>query len=87
MLRYNFYPSNAHESFWSVKNPATDLAAARYLFPVILEASQKLELDADLRPVWQERLDHLAPYPLDPKTGGILNFEPDPGKEYVRRLL
>ncbi len=74
--RYNLYPSNAHETYWSVKNPATDLAAIRYLFPVIIKVSEKLGTDADLRPIWQERLEHLAPYPVNPVNGAILPYEP-----------
>ena len=48
---YNMFPSNAHETFWKVKNPATDLAAIRFLFPAILDASRRLNLDSDLRPI------------------------------------
>jgi len=51
--RYNVWPSNAHESFWKVKNPATDLAAIRYLLSAIQEASRRLDADADMLPVWQ----------------------------------
>lgn len=79
--RYNMFPSNAHETFWKVKNPATDLAALRYFFPMIIEASKRLEVDADLRAVWQDRLEHLAPYAIDPKTGAILPYELLPGEK------
>ncbi|HOF88126.1 MAG TPA: sugar-binding protein, partial [Armatimonadota bacterium] len=79
--RYGMWPSNAHETFWKVQNPTPDLAGIRYLFPALLEASARLERDADLRPVWQDRLDGLAPYPLDPEKGSLLAFEPRPGEE------
>ncbi|MBI4027272.1 MAG: hypothetical protein HY360_19965 [Verrucomicrobia bacterium] len=78
--RYNVYPSNAQEQFWSVKNPTPDLAAIRYLFPVMIEASQRLNLDADLRPIWQDRLNHLAPYSRDSATGAIRAYETDDSK-------
>jgi len=79
--RYNMVPSNAHETFWKVKNPANDLAALRYFFAAILEASRRLNADADLRGVWQDRLDHLAPFAIDPATGAILPYELRPGEK------
>jgi hypothetical protein len=79
--RYNMDPSNAHETFWAVKNPTTDLAALRYFFPSLIQASTILGVDADLRPVWQDRLDHLAPYALDPASGAILPYELRPGEQ------
>lgn len=81
--RYNVYPANAQESSWSVKNPTPDLAAIRYLFPVLIETSKRLGLDAELRPVWQDRLDRLAPYAIDSATGAILPYEPGPGPSGV----
>jgi len=79
--RYIIWPSNAHETYWRVQNPATDLAAVRYLFPAVLRAAETLNCDPDLRARCREALDHLAPYPLDPKTGAILPFEPQPGEK------
>lgn len=79
--RYNMAPSNAHETFWKVKNPATDLAALRYFFATIVEVSRRLDADADLRAVWQDRLDHLAPWAIDAATGAILPYELRPGEK------
>jgi hypothetical protein len=81
--RYNMFPSNAHESFWVVKNPATDLAALRYLFPTVIKASEILGVDEELRPVWQDRLAHLAPWPIDSNTQGIAQFEVRPEDKVV----
>jgi alpha-L-fucosidase 2 len=41
-------PSNAHETQWDVSDPTTDLAAAKALYPVVIEAAQLLGRDADL---------------------------------------
>jgi len=79
--RYNMYPSNAHETFWKVKNPASDLAALRYFFAAIVDASRQLGADADLRAVWQDRLDHLAPWAINPATGAILPYDLRPGEK------
>lgn len=43
------FPSNAHENQWDVHDPVTDLCAMRTLFPAVIEASQILGQDADLR--------------------------------------
>ncbi|MBV8864794.1 MAG: hypothetical protein JO210_05270 [Acidobacteriaceae bacterium] len=42
------YPSNAHETQWDVHDPATDIAAMRFLFPAVIEAAQILRTDSDL---------------------------------------
>jgi hypothetical protein len=57
--------SNAHETYWHVRNAITDLAAVRQLFPVVIKTSTTLNLDADLRPQWQDLLDNLVAYPVD----------------------
>ncbi|MDN3354091.1 hypothetical protein [Actinomadura sp. DC4] len=63
--KYSMASSNAHETYWNVPGAITDLAAVRSLFPVTIQASQTLGLDADLRTQWQNILDGLAPYPSD----------------------
>lgn len=55
--------SNARENFWNVRNSLPDLAAIRTLFPMAVEASEKLGLDAPLRAKWNEILAKLAPLP------------------------
>lgn len=78
--RYYLYPSNAHESFWKVRNPTTDLAAIRYLFPATIEAARLLSCDADFCAVLRERLEHLSPYPIDAKTSAIGPFALEPNQ-------
>ncbi|MFE2757640.1 hypothetical protein ACFXGA_37125 [Actinosynnema sp. NPDC059335] len=63
--KYHMAGSNAHETYWNVPNAITDLAAVRSLFPVLIQTSQQLGLDADLRPQWQRLLDNLVAYPTD----------------------
>ncbi len=79
--KYHSWPSNAHESFWKVKNPATDLAAMRFIFPAATEAARILGVDDDLRAVWQERLDNLASYPINPANGAILPYQLKDGEK------
>jgi alpha-L-fucosidase 2 len=63
--KYYMELSNAHETYWNVKNAITDLAAVRSLFPIAIRTSQTLGLDATLRPEWQTVLDNLVAYPTD----------------------
>jgi alpha-L-fucosidase 2 len=78
---YCMEPSNAHESFWKVKNPTTDLSAIRYIFQVFIDLSRRLNLDEKLRADCQERLDHLVPYPVSTETGAITPYELKSGEE------
>ncbi|WP_202887222.1 glycosyl hydrolase family 95 catalytic domain-containing protein [Cohnella zeiphila] len=64
--QYDMASSNAHETYWDVQNAITDLAAVRSLFPKAIQTSQALGVDSSLRTQWQNVLDHLAPYPVDP---------------------
>jgi alpha-L-fucosidase 2 len=56
--------SNAHETYWEVQNAITDLAAVRSLFPLAIQASEKLGVDAEMRYQWRIVLDDLADYPV-----------------------
>ncbi|WP_225446129.1 glycosyl hydrolase family 95 catalytic domain-containing protein [Paenibacillus rhizovicinus] len=64
--KYEMASSNAHETYWDVQNAITDLAAVRSLFPKVIQSSQTLGLDGTLRAQWQNILDNLASYPVDP---------------------
>ncbi|XVQ89631.1 fascin domain-containing protein [Microbispora siamensis] len=59
---YYMANSNSHETYWNVRNAITDLAAVRSIFPLVIQVSQQLGVDAGLRSTWQNVLDHLVPY-------------------------
>ncbi|MFC5828311.1 glycosyl hydrolase family 95 catalytic domain-containing protein [Nonomuraea insulae] len=61
---YYMANSNSHETYWNVRNAITDLAAVRAIFPLTIQVSQQLGLDAGLRSGWQNVLDHLVPYSI-----------------------
>jgi hypothetical protein len=71
---YYMASSNAHETYWNVRNAITDLAAVRSLFPITIQTSQTLGLDANLRAQWQTILDHLVAYPS--ASGAYLPHQP-----------
>jgi hypothetical protein len=81
--QYYMASSNAHETYWDVRNAITDLAAVRLLFPLTIQVSTQLGLDSGLRAGWQDVLNNLAPYqvsngaylPHDPPTAQTRNGE------------
>ncbi|MFG2040323.1 carbohydrate-binding protein [Dactylosporangium sp. NPDC048998] len=72
--RYYMATSNAHETYWDVKNAITDLAAVRLIFPLTIAASNQLGLDANLRAGWQQVLDNIEPYKVS--NGAWLAYDP-----------
>lgn len=69
--KYHIEPADAQESYWLVKDPAQDLAALRWGLPVALAVSEKLSVDAELRPRWRDLLENLAPFSVDQTTNMI----------------
>jgi alpha-L-fucosidase 2 len=63
--KYFMANSNAHETYWQVPSAITDLAAVRKMFPIAIQVSQQLNLDAGLRTQWQDVLNNLVAYPTD----------------------
>jgi alpha-L-fucosidase 2 len=61
--KYYMASSNAHETYWNVRNAITDLAAVRLLFPLTIQTSQELGLDAGSRAQWQNIVNNLVAYP------------------------
>ncbi|WP_432824226.1 glycosyl hydrolase family 95 catalytic domain-containing protein [Dactylosporangium sp. CA-092794] len=72
--RYFMASSNAHETYWDVKNAITDLAAVRLIFPLTIAVSNQLGLDAGLRAGWQQVLDNIEPYKVS--NGAWLAYDP-----------
>jgi len=72
--KYYMANSNAHETYWNVRNAITDLAAVRSLFPIAIQVSQQLGQNADLRPQWQNILNNLVAYPAE--NGSYVAHQP-----------
>ena len=59
---YNFEHSSAHEGGEDL-NPSLDVGFALRLARELITTSQILDVDAEMRPVWQNFVDHMTPYP------------------------
>lgn len=68
--------SNALEQYWNVTNPINDLVSFRALFQRLIEASEALGQDENLRVMWQDRLDHLAQPITEEAENGGLRYQP-----------
>ena len=61
--KYHIRHVNNHESDWGTNDTPEELTAMHEIFPLAIRASVILGVDAELRPLWQEMLDNLAPIP------------------------
>ncbi len=59
--KYHLHHVNSNESVWGGRDPDEEIAAMRGLLPATIRASEILDLDAEMRPVWRELLQNLAP--------------------------
>ncbi|GAA2632474.1 hypothetical protein GCM10010399_76010 [Dactylosporangium fulvum] len=66
--------SNAHETYWDVRNAITDLAAVRLLAPIAIQVATQLGVDSGLRTQWQDLVNRLHPYQVS--NGAWLPHDP-----------
>jgi hypothetical protein len=68
--RYHIHHVNSNESVWGGTDTDEDLSSMLGVFPALLRAAEILNVDGEMRPVWREFLDHLAPLPIssDPRA-------------------
>ncbi len=70
--KYHIHYVNNHESIWGAQDTLEEVSAMRGMTPILIRASEILDLDADMRPVWREFAENLAPLP----TNDILGARP-----------
>ncbi len=64
--KYHIHHVNSNESVQGGRDPDEEIASIMGILPAVIKASEILGVDAEMRPVWKEFLDNLAPLP----TGG-----------------
>jgi hypothetical protein len=69
--KYHFNHTNLHEHIWAGKDVIDDLSMARGVFAAVVEASILLGIDENMRPLWEDRRDNLADYPLRSDPGAL----------------
>jgi hypothetical protein len=58
--KYHIYHVNSGESAWNSSDTSNEVSAMRMIFPLAIHVSQLLDVDAELRPIWQEISDNLV---------------------------
>lgn len=61
---YHINNVNSNEPLWGGRDTDEEISAMRGVVPVVIRASEILDVDSEMRPIWREFLDHLAPLPL-----------------------
>lgn len=59
--RYHLLHVNNSESNWNSVDSPYEVECMNIIFPLAVRASEILNVDSELRPVWQEIADHLPP--------------------------
>ena len=77
---YHHYKSNIHEHIYGAKDAVDDIAFIRGSLTAAIKASQLLNVDAPLRPEWQNIIDKLTPYVLSSDPEAVGKLDDTPGK-------
>lgn len=59
--KYHIYHVNDNESVWGGHNTVEEISSMMGIFPVLIKASEILNVDTDMRPIWKEFLSNLSP--------------------------
>ncbi len=75
--KYHIYHTNNNEGIWDAHNSFMDIAAIRGMTPVLIRASEILDIDADMRPLWQEFSDNISALPSSDEIKDYPAGKPD----------
>jgi hypothetical protein len=67
-----------HTRFIAPNNPTNSLAMILTLFEALIDFSEVLGIDAELRPIWRDIVAHLAPFPFNQAAGIFLDWDGAP---------
>jgi hypothetical protein len=63
--KYHINYVNNHEPIMGARDTMEEISAMRGIFPVAIRASEILGVDAEMRPVWREFAENIAPLPTN----------------------
>ena len=81
---FHIHWANSNESVYGARDTDEDLSAARGVFAALLRASTILDVDASMRPLWRNFVDHLAPLPLSDDPDALVAAEYKGPRVFVR---
>ena len=62
--KYHLYHVNDNEPIWDGHNTVEEISSMMGILPVAIKASEILNVDTELRPLWKELLQNLSPLPM-----------------------
>ncbi|MEI6679174.1 MAG: DUF5703 domain-containing protein [Mariniphaga sp.] len=62
--KYHIYHVNDNEPIWDGHNTVEEISSMMGILPVAIKASEILNTDTNLRPLWKELLQNLSPLPM-----------------------
>ncbi len=86
--KYHINRVNNQESRWNSSDTPEEIGAMRALTPIAIKASEILGVDAELRPVWKEFYENMAPLPDGPEPAcyyGLITVASE-DEQSVKRL-
>jgi len=75
--KYHIYHVNNNEPIWNSTDALWDISAIRGLTPILLRASEILNKDIEMRPIWKELLENIAPLPTTAMLGDEYKNQPE----------
>lgn len=75
--KYHIRHINDNESIWDGHNTVEEIASIKGLFPVVIKASELLNVDAELRTSWKEVLNNLSPLPSSTDYEKVSSSQPN----------
>jgi hypothetical protein len=67
--KYHIHHVNNGEGSWDSSDTPYEVSCMNMIFPLAIRASQILDVDADLRPIWQDIKDNLVEAPAGSRRG------------------
>lgn len=74
--KYHIYHANNLEGSWGSQDTQEDISAVRGITPILIRASEILDVDAEMRSVWREFADNIAPLPTNDILSSLKPGEP-----------
>ena len=84
--KYHIHHVNSNESIWGGRDTDEEIASMMGILPVVIRASEILNLDANMRPLWREFLENLAPLPRSDNPDASKPAKPGEPATWIRAL-
>jgi len=69
--KYHIHNVNNHEPLQGAQDTMEEVAAMRGILPTVIKASEILNVDTEMQPIWREFLDNLAPLPTNDQPNAL----------------